>query len=799
MHPAVPRASGKSRAFLSRLRWDLSDEAAPMRDRPTIARTFIYLYGLGGTLVLATLAWEGAPDRWEPGIALAAALAYLVTGLLLVRFDRLPHHFFYALPPLGAVLVSLVVASGGDSEVAVYASIYFWVMLSAASFFSNKIALANLAWVGLCFGSVLLIAPGAHQPTQIWTLVMGTLAVLTAVIGALRGRSERLLGVLSSRSLKQERLADLGKKALAGADLSDLRRHTVETLVDALHVRSAAIFRVGSGSELLLQARAGDDAALELPTRPEQRALQDEALAAADPVMTPGSIAAAISGAEGPIGLLTAHSGDGREFGATDANFIQSVAHVIGDATERARVSDEREHRAMHDHLTGRPNRMLFTDRLAEAVIRASQSEAMVAVYFLDIDDFKLINDGFGHGAGDELLKAFGPRLREALVMTDTVARFGGDEFAILCENVAGEKHATEIAERLRTALARPFQIAGAGYRASASIGIAVTAGNESAEEVIAHADAAMYRAKERTRGGYEFFDATLRERVRMRLAFESALRDAPDDGALSLSVQPIVALPDGAPVGSEVLLRWKHPDLGNISPAEFIPIAEETGAILPLGRWVIAEAFELAARWRSDRRWRRYLPLHVNFSARQLVQPDLIAIIKEEFRRTGARRRDIAVEITEHALMGDLESTGATLTELQELGLPIVLDDFGTGYSSLSHLKQFPIDTVKIDQLFVSNMTDESKDEAIIEAVIGMADAFGLDVVAEGIETREQVERLTALGCHFGQGYLFSKPVPVAEMGPELESELVKVNTVLARRRDHAAVAGGRAHLRSV
>jgi EAL domain-containing protein (putative c-di-GMP-specific phosphodiesterase class I) len=274
-----------------------------------------------------------------------------------------------------------------------------------------------------------------------------------------------------------------------------------------------------------------------------------------------------------------------------------------------------------------------------------------------------------------------------------------------------------------------------------------------------------MYLAKERSRGGYEFFDSELRHRVRLRLQFESALRSAPDDDQLHLVMQPIVSLPEHHCIGSEVLLRWRHPDLGPVSPAEFIPVAEETGAIIPIGDWVLDEAFSLAARLRGDPNARALLPMHVNLSLRQLAQPDFTSTIREKIARTGARIRDIGFEITEHALLNESSGTIDTLTELQEMGFSIVLDDFGTGYSSLSHLKHFPLDAVKIDRLFVSNLISERKDEAIVEAVIGMADAFALDVIAEGIETPAQAKRLAQLGCRLGQGFLFSKPLPPQEL----------------------------------
>jgi diguanylate cyclase (GGDEF)-like protein len=484
------------------------------------------------------------------------------------------------------------------------------------------------------------------------------------------------------------------------------------------------------------------------------------------PMPVASAVAAIVPGPDGPAGVLAAYSTEPRDFVPTEASFMQSVAHVLSEAIERRRVEEETRHRALHDHLTGRPNRLLFTERLEAALERTKQGGSQLAIFFLDIDNFKLVNDGFGHSAGDELLKALGPRLRRGLVMTDTVARFGGDEFAVLCEDVRDAQHAREIAEQIRAALDEPFAVGG-GYRASASIGIALSADAQTAEELIAQADAAMYLAKEQTRGGHELFDEAMRTGVRTRFQFENALRAAIERDELHLAVQPIVSLPAGAPVGAELLLRWESSELGRISPAEFIPVAEQTGAIIPVGGWVIARAFELASRWRSAPGYRRYLPLHINVSARQLAQRDFADLVRKELSRTGARVRDLSFEITEHALLGGDAGTASTLEELQGMGFAIVLDDFGTGYSSLSHLKQFPIDMVKIDQLFVSNLTDERKDEAIISAVIGMADAFALDIVAEGIETAEQASRLTELGCPYGQGFLFARPQSVEGMEP--------------------------------
>jgi diguanylate cyclase (GGDEF)-like protein len=780
----APRMKRAVEPLVRRLRWDLSSEEADVNshDQATMARTFIYLYGVGGLLVLASLLVPHGVDRTPLGMAGPAVCAIAVAILLAIIFDRTPRWVFMALPPLGTALVSLVLYASGAVAVGIYAGFYFWVALSAFSFFRLRVGLLNLLWVGIAYAAVLAATPGADLIELRWLMVVGTVTVAGLVMAALRSRVERLVDVLRRRSLKQQRVAELGRRAAAGARLPELHDLAARALTDALGVERAAVLQALPGEErLLLIAGAGWGEAAGGGARvAKDDPLLQRALASGGAVAAPdygeqlerrgerkgplggvtSALAVAIPGAGEPFGVLAAYSSAPRAFGDTDADFAATLAHVLGDTIERRRSEEEMERRALHDDLTGRPNRTLFTDRLGEALLRSHAADSLVAVYVVDIDDFKLVNDGFGQSAGDELLKAFGPRLREGLVMTDTVARLGADEFAVLCEGVRGEKHAVEIADRLLDSISAPFEIAGARYRVSASIGISLSGGSAGSEELIAHADAAMSVAKGRSRGRYEFFDTELRDRVRMRVQFESALRSAPEGDQLRLVAQPIVGLPDHRIVGAEVLLRWRHPDLGPVSPAEFIPIAEETGAIIPIGDWVLEEAFRLAGRLRAEPRSRMLLPLHVNISGRQLAQADFIASVREELARSGARIRDIAFEITEHALLSNSTGTVQTLAKLQEMGFAIVLDDFGTGYSSLSNLKSFPLDTVKVDRLFVANLISEPKDEAIVAAVVGMADAFAVDVVAEGIETIDQAQRLAQLGCRFGQGFLFGRPV---------------------------------------
>jgi diguanylate cyclase (GGDEF)-like protein/PAS domain S-box-containing protein len=442
---------------------------------------------------------------------------------------------------------------------------------------------------------------------------------------------------------------------------------------------------------------------------------------------------------------------------------VRELVSVTRDISERKQAEIELSHAALHDTLTGLPNRALFLDRLGLALRRTERRSGSVAVLFCDLDRFKVVNDSLGHDAGDRLLVDVAGRIVTALRPADTVARFGGDEFTILCEDIAGEIEAATIAQRIVDVFRDPFLLEDGEVFLATSVGIAIARGNDDrAEDLIRDADAAMYRAKERGKGRYEIFDEAMRADAVARLETESALRRAVERGELRLHYQPEVDLATGAVRGFEALVRWDHPARGLLGPNAFIPLAEETGLIVPIGEWVLREAATEAARWATASS--EPLTLSVNLSARQLAQQDLVAMVRRAMAETGIDPATLCLEITESAVMESGSATTAQLRALKSLGIRLAIDDFGTGFSSLAHLRRFPVDVLKIDGTFVAGLGHEPQDASIAAAVISLAHALGLDTVAEGVETEEQLTILRSLGCDLGQGYLFGRPAPIDE-----------------------------------
>jgi diguanylate cyclase (GGDEF)-like protein/PAS domain S-box-containing protein len=446
----------------------------------------------------------------------------------------------------------------------------------------------------------------------------------------------------------------------------------------------------------------------------------------------------------------------------------------IQDITDRKRAEERLLHEAMHDVLTGLPNRALFMDHLKLSVERGKRrDDRLFAVLFLDLDRFKIINDSLGHMVGDQLLVGIARRLETCLRPGDTVARLGGDEFTILLEDLNGAGEAIEVAERLQKALARPFNLNGHEVFATVSIGIALSAtGYELPDDVLRDADTAMYRAKMLGKARHEVFDKTMHALAMNLLQMESDLRRAIERKEFFLHYQPIITLETGEVRGFEALVRWQHPERGFIPPNDFIEIAEETGLIIPIGQWVLEEACRQIHRWQTE--FPQYPPLQisVNLSVKQFMNADLLAHIQTALKDAEVDPHSLKVEITESMVMENVEAAIEMLQQMRALGIELSIDDFGTGYSSLSYLHRFPISTLKIDRSFVSRMTVNNENAEIVRTIIMLARNLKMDVVAEGVETAEQLAQLKALNCQYGQGYYFSKPLSADAMMSWLSSQ---------------------------
>jgi diguanylate cyclase (GGDEF)-like protein/PAS domain S-box-containing protein len=457
-----------------------------------------------------------------------------------------------------------------------------------------------------------------------------------------------------------------------------------------------------------------------------------------------------------------------------DGQVASFITHVL-DISMRKHAERQLDYQAHHDPLTGLPNRTLFVERLTDALEHPAPGKT-AAVLFVDLDNFKLVNDSLGHGAGDRLLAAIGERMRRVMRPDDMVARFGGDEFAVLVPGVVAEAEARRVADRLSSALRAPVVLDGDQRFVTASIGICLAPPAPAAPDPVAilrDADAAMYRAKELGKARCETFDDSLRRQVVQRVEFETSLRGAEERGELRLDFQPFIDLRTGRVTGVEALLRWDHPQLGLVPPLDFVPVAEQTGLIVPIGAWVLRQACHQGARWAEEHVDAADLEIAVNVSPRQLASPAFADDVAAALKEANLPPHRLCLEVTESAVVADLETATRSLNRLKKLGVRLAIDDFGVGYASLSQLKALPpVDILKIDRSFVAGVIGDHEDRAIVEAVVQLAASLGLETVAEGVESAEQGELLREMRCSTGQGFHFARPAAPAAITELLDRQ---------------------------
>src|SRR3954451_1868590 len=623
------------------------------------------------------------------------------------------------------------------------------------------------------------------------------LALISSVLQnerALRADSEQqasenaqLLNALRERQGLLERLAQLQRGIVDRLPVHEVLEAVVESAFELLDCRvgmlwiadaddpdhTAAVATMGADDELLERRRRRPaEAGISGRAMRERMLVVADAVTGTDPSDDLGdfphdgltaAMGAPVNEHGNVVGSLAVASRvEGREYGSREQQVLLSFAEHASLALNHARAVEDAVHEALHDSLTGLPNRSLFLDRMRHALARAERGDEPVAVLFCDLDGFKTVNDSLGHRTGDRLLVLVAERLIECLRPADTIARLGGDEFAVLLEELREPGDAARAAQRLLDALKAPFVLRGREFYVSASIGIAAGAGD--AETLLRDADLAMYRAKARGKGRYAVYEPSMHTAIVERLELEVDLKRGIEREELAVAYQPVFSLRDGRVIGVEALVRWHHPTRGIVMPESFVPLAEESGLIGELGRWVLRKACHQGALWRAKYPGHPGLGIGVNISGAQLREPGLVHEVADALAESQLDATGLTLEITETALMESFDEAIEEVDALKALGVDLAIDDFGTGYSSLRYLRRLPLDVMKIEKSFVDGIGRSEEEPALLRAIIDLADIFGLRVVAEGIERPEQRARLLELGCELGQGHLLAEPLEAAE-----------------------------------
>ena len=700
---------------------------------------------------------------WSVSVACGSVLPIAIAGIAgsLKTAGRRPRSVAVAIGLLTASTV-LVHAWNGRIE----AHFHYFVMIAVLALYEDWVPFGlAVIYVVVEHGAVGLIAPGSvydHRGNPWgWAVIHGAFVLAAAAAGVVTWRLNEGMRARMQDAHRRARDTDERFRRAFASGVTGMA--LLDRAGRFLSVNQALCTILGyEESELLARD-------LQAVTHPEDVRTSCEHMATLLADKAPG-FETELRYVHRDGRVVWAATGVGAVHG--DDREVRYFIVQAHDVSARRRIEEELAHQALHDPLTGLPNRVLFTDRLQQALVRQLRHGEQVAILFIDLDRFKLINDGLGHAAGDLVLHEAARRLDTAARAADTVARFGGDEFTVLCEDV-DPAAATAIAERLIDELARPFVHDGRELHLGASIGVRVSdcAGGDP-DALLRDADLALYVAKQHGRGRVELYDPAARLSGFDKLALEQALRVAIDRNELRLHYQPLVELTNDRVTGLEALLRWEHPTYGTVAPGEFIPVAEESGLIVSIGEWVLGEACRQLARWRASGVVDASVQMAVNVSARQLCRPELVLMVDAALASAGIEPQALCIEITESAIIHDPELALRSLRTLKERGVSLALDDFGVGFSSLSQIRELPpVDAIKVDRSFTAGLGQNQSDGAVVRAVLSLAGALGLMAIAEGVETEDQLDRLRQMGCNVGQGFFLSLPHPPGELEPFLRS----------------------------